>query len=92
MEEIEMQMPDPDYLQGFNEGYLITKHLPELSGKLPASLPESERSKGFVDGKQQFLSEKEKDHYPAWLKSDRLSNLNNKTSPSKDKSRDEPER
>ena len=89
----ETETPHPDYLKGFNEGYMISKHLPDLAGKLPSALGENERGKGFLDGKQQFLAEKNKDRTPSWLKNDRLSNLNNKSAPvTKDKKKDGPER
>ncbi len=83
--------PHPDYTKGFNEGYLIAKHMPELSDALDHALSKSDRSKGFLDGKQQFVLEKEKTRYPDFLKSDRLANLD-KSDKSKDKDKDEPER
>ncbi|GAA3913674.1 hypothetical protein GO495_17645 [Chitinophaga oryziterrae] len=66
--------PHPDYIKGFNEGYILIKHMPELSDKLPASMGNSERGQGFQAGKNQYILEREK-QLPSWLKSDRLSSL-----------------
>jgi hypothetical protein len=70
--------PDPAYIKGFNEAYLMGKHEPELLAKLPLDLGNSERSKGFIAGKEQYTLEQKKDRQPVWLKKDRLNNLNDK--------------
>lgn len=65
-----------EYLKGFNDGYLLSKHEPELAVTLTAALTNSERSMGFKAGKEEFQREIEKSKLPTWLKKDRLSNLN----------------
>ena len=88
MEEIEHV--DPDYQKGFNEGYIMKKHLPDLADKLAEVASDSQRSTGFKEGRNQLILEREKERYPDWLRSDRLSNLDN--SPDKGKEKDDFER
>ncbi len=64
-----------EFVKGFNDGYLLAKHEPELVARLPVDLGSSERSKGFKAGKEQYLLEKSKERLPAWMRADRLSNL-----------------
>lgn len=66
--------PHPDYIKGFNEGYALAQHMPEISEKLPQSLGSTERGQGFKAGRDQYILEKEK-QLPSWLKKDRLSSL-----------------
>jgi len=87
----ETETPDPEYVQGFNEGYLISKHLPDLAGRMPNDLT-GERGQGFQQGRLQFLNEKDKERLPAWLKGDRLKNISNQSPPIKGKKKDGPER
>lgn len=77
--------PHPDYIKGFNDGYLLAKHDPGLAEKLPAELGKSERSAGLKAGKEQYLLEKSKEHQPAWLRKDRLTNLDKGIAKEKDK-------
>lgn len=56
------------YQKGFNEGYLIAKHLPKLSEQLGAITNETPRIEGFRDGRKQYAIEKAREHRPAWLK------------------------
>ncbi|GAB3995703.1 hypothetical protein GCM10028807_36550 [Spirosoma daeguense] len=63
----------PDYLKGFNEGYTIAQHMPELAEKLAQVKTESDRMVGFKDGRTQFQSERLKDKLPSWLKGERPS-------------------
>jgi hypothetical protein len=62
----------PDYQKGFNEGYSIAKLAPEIAETLSKAQTQSERMKGFKDGRKEFLLEKEKakDLMPGWLKDD----------------------
>lgn len=76
---------DPDYLKGFNEGYIFAKHLPELSDQLSKTELKSSRGVGFQDGRKQFISEKVKDKFPNWLKGNRTPS--EKTDPGKTKGR-----
>lgn len=85
----ENETPHPDYLKGYNEGYMITKYLPELANKLPPSLGESLRGKGFADGKEQFFSEEKEKRYPEWLQSDRLSRLGKSDGKEKGKNKED---
>lgn len=63
-----------DYQKGFNEGYIIAKHMPELSNELSKIKSDSPRMEGLRDGREQFSLEKEKLHIPAWLKEDTTKN------------------
>jgi len=47
---------------GFNAGYLIAKHLPDLSGKLQKGLAskEDDFAKGFMAGAKEFTGEASK--------------------------------
>lgn len=69
------QTPHPDYIKGFNEGYTLAKHMPDLSEKLPQSLGDTERGHGFKAGRDQYILEREHQRLPSWLRSDRLSSL-----------------
>ncbi len=71
----ENNTPHPDYIKGFNEGYLLAKHDPELLEKLPVDLGKSERGAGFKAGKEQYFLEKAKERQPAWMRKDRIANL-----------------
>ena len=84
---------DPVYLKGFNEGYLIAQHMPELAQVLADVESTGERIKGLKAGRSQFDKEQNqvKSHLPNWLKSDR--SVANKTLSAKSKGRDiEPEK
>jgi len=66
--------PHPDFCKGFNQGYLIANHFPDLSKGLTKSLSDTEQSKGFEAGVRQFVLEKLKTYEPAWMKSNFLPN------------------
>lgn len=78
----------PDYVKGFNEGYTISKHLPNTATKISLSLPQSDRGNAFRDGRVQFILDKEKEHYPQWLRQDKSQDLGEDTDRSKDKGKD----
>lgn len=61
---------EADYQKGFNEGYLITKHMSELSKQLADIKSEAPRLEGFRDGREEFMLEKEKELLPPWMKRD----------------------
>lgn len=63
---------NPDYLKGFNEGYTVAKHSPELSERLSNVPLPGERGIGFQEGRAQFISERARERMPSWLKSDNL--------------------
>lgn len=48
------QEPDPQYVQGYNEGYFLAKELPQFAGDMARHLPETERSNGFRGGVEQY--------------------------------------
>jgi hypothetical protein len=54
--------PTPEYIRGFNEGYLLAKESTELSDKLSSIKGESDRTKGFQDGRRQFVLDKAQEH------------------------------
>lgn len=87
--------PHPDYVKGFNEGYVLTKYSPQLANEIAASMPVSERSSGFKDGKTQVENELAKEKYPKFLQKDRSKIDKNNPSPDRSKVRDrgiEPDR
>lgn len=86
MQDLELT---PEYLKSFNDGYLIAKHMPELSEKLAGIKGHSPSLTGLKDGRDQFIHEFEKDQYPAWLRADRLK-PKDKTQ-DKDKEKDGPD-
>ncbi len=87
MEDIEPV--DPEYLKGFNEGYLIKEHLPDLADRLADSIGDSMRSQGFKDGRVEMIREREKERYPKWLRSDRLSSLEEKEKQERERNKDQ---
>lgn len=86
MEDFE---PTPEYLQAFNDGYLIAQHLPELSDKLSKIKSISPQIVGMKDGRDQYVHEFEKERYPAWLRSDRFKDKEDVQE--KDKEKDGPD-
>ncbi|GAB3514283.1 hypothetical protein [Emticicia fontis] len=59
---------DTDFLKGFNEGYLIAKHEPELSAELTKISSKSSRIVGFKKGQEQFVLEQKIEMLPEWLR------------------------
>jgi hypothetical protein len=49
------------YQTGFNEGYLIAKHEPDLSEKLSKIKVETPRIDGIHDGRREFILEQIKE-------------------------------
>lgn len=66
---MEQDKINPEYVQGFNEGYLLAKHRPELAASLDKLEKSSARLEGFGDGRKEFYLEKGKEKMPTWLKS-----------------------
>lgn len=64
----ENETPHPDYIKGFNEGYLLSTHLPDIAQAVARSNSSSFRSAGFVDGTKQRQLELQRENYPAWRK------------------------
>lgn len=59
---------DPDYLKGFNDGYIIAQYEPELAEKLSKVEAVSPRIIGMQQGREQFIKEQLKEKLPNWLK------------------------
>lgn len=75
---------EPDYLRGFNEGYTIAQHMPELAKQLASVQTDSTRIAGFRAGREQYTVERMKDRLPSWLR-DRSSS--DQSTPTKSKDR-----
>jgi len=60
--------PSQDYIQGFNEGYTLTKYMPELAEQLVRSLGDDDRAEGFKNGKGQIEYEMTMDSRPLYAK------------------------
>lgn len=82
----ETETPHPDYVRGFNDGYIISQHMPDLAEKLASALDGSDRGMGFKDGRQEVLLEKRREKYPAWRRTDWLDKSSEHSAP--DKTRD----
>lgn len=61
MEEQEEITPSPEYIKGFNEGYLLAQHEPELAAQMAKAEGTSERLQGIKDGHHRFTLERELD-------------------------------
>lgn len=59
---------DPNYQKGFNEGYLIAQHMPELAEQLSRATGESPRLTGIRDGRQEYMAEQIRSLRPSRLK------------------------
>jgi hypothetical protein len=55
------------YIKGFNEGYVMTEHLPDLARDLSKTESAAPRMEGFRDGRRQYVLEQTKDLRPTWL-------------------------
>ena len=51
-----MDTQEQQYIRGFNHGYMLTKHLPDLVAKLVKHIKEttSEYISGFFSGKEEY--------------------------------------
>lgn len=58
MENEEFEKVSADYLNGFNEGYTLAEHMPDVAEKVSKALGDGDRAKGFQDGRGQLLLEK----------------------------------
>lgn len=58
MEQEEQTTVDPNYLRGFNNGYVLARHEPELAARLIDGRENpNEYFKGFIGGKEQYDKE-----------------------------------
>lgn len=71
----EQETPHPDYVTGFNEGYTISRHMPELANQLKEAVGNTERGTGFRTGREQWLQEDKEQRRPNWLGKNRLTDL-----------------
>ncbi|GAB4002150.1 hypothetical protein GCM10028807_60150 [Spirosoma daeguense] len=76
---------EPEYLKGFNEGYTIAQHQPDLAEKLASIDSDFIRLVGFKDGRNQYQKEQERDRLPSWLSGNRSSKEQGKPTKSKDR-------
>lgn len=93
MEEREF-FNETEYIEGFNLGYKMTKDFPELAEFLDYTRGHNDKLDGLKDGRQQYLEEKLQEktieptkdsNFPAWLKDDRLENLDKEIDKDQDK-------
>lgn len=58
-----MSTPEQQYIKGFNHGYLLTKHLPDLVAKLLKHIKNatSDYLAGFFSGKEEYELEQSKE-------------------------------
>ena len=82
----EQDKVETEYVKGFNEGYLISQHKPELAEKLAGIDSDFIRLVGFKDGRAQYQKEQVRDRLPSWLKGGRSDKDQDR--PAKTKSRD----
>lgn len=55
--EQEYITPDPAYVKGFNDGYIIAEHKPELATQLKSLQQDGPWFEGFRDGHSAFRQE-----------------------------------
>jgi hypothetical protein len=87
----EAENVDPKYVQGFNQGYYLARHMPDLADKLTSIKGESLHIEGLKHGIEQYNLEQAKDRTPDWLKADRIDTLD-RSQKQKDKDKDGPDR
>jgi hypothetical protein len=56
--------PSPEYVEGFNNGYLLAQHKPELAASIDKLEKRDERLQGFGDGRRAYFLEIGKDKMP----------------------------
>lgn len=62
--------PHPDFVDGFNLGYLLAQHEPDLAVQIADKINfTSERSIGFTCGIAQYAMDKDKTLQTEWAKS-----------------------
>jgi hypothetical protein len=69
MENIE-QEPTPDFVRGFNQGYALHKHFPDVAAQMTKVLEHApgDHAQGIIAGHQEFGKEKEQVFYISWNK------------------------
>jgi hypothetical protein len=84
-------MNEENYIKGFNEGYSLSKEVPEIADILSKASGDSDRLNGFKDGRSQYINERLKEKRPSWLTSKGFSKDDKEPEKSNDKGL-EPER
>jgi hypothetical protein len=64
-------MDEKDYIKGFNEGYSISREMPEIAEALSKASGKGDRLNGFKDGRNQLIEERMKERRPSYLKSEK---------------------
>lgn len=62
---------EPEYVKGFNEGYTLAQHMPDLADKLAKIDSDFIRLTGFKAGREQYQAEQVKTRLPSWLTGER---------------------
>lgn len=68
---MQYEFKEADFITGFNDGYIITEHLPELSEKLSKVDSDVPRIDGFKEGRKQFVLDRAKEMREQWKTQDR---------------------
>lgn len=55
------------YVKGWREGYILTKHLPDMANDIANSKNKTPYFEGFREGKSEYLREKIVSFRPKWL-------------------------
>lgn len=74
----------PSYQQGFNEGYLVTQHWPEISESIAKVPNVTQRLDGFRDGRRHYVLELTKANRPKWMQRNPNANSPGKEKDGKD--------
>lgn len=83
--------PHPDYIEGYNQAYVLMQEYRELADHLAKSMSQSERGMGFKDGREQYIAEKS-ERIPKWLQNKDDIEQDKEPEKEKDKGDFEPER
>lgn len=64
---------DPEYQKGFNYGYMIAEHIPNLAQQLSTATGDGAKFVGLREGIEQYTKELDKKLTPQILKKDEIS-------------------
>lgn len=66
-----MEQEEKDYIKGFNNGYLLAEHQPELLNKIAGTIDRNNPyCDGLVSGKEEYEIEKAKNYFKKFDKGD----------------------